>query len=93
MGADKVFTEKDVEPHNSEEDCWMILGNPGEKKVYDVTKFLEDHPGGPEILTDVGGGKRSLSSVTHMFHSPMLQEKTQTMSSRFLIHTYHSAFC
>jgi len=38
---------KDMEAQNKDDDCWLIIGNPGEKKVYDVTKFLEDHPGGP----------------------------------------------
>ena len=30
---------------------WMIISN----KVYDVTKYLEDHPGGEEVLLDKGG--------------------------------------
>lgn len=30
----------------------FILGGP---KVYDVTKYLNDHPGGPEIILDVAG--------------------------------------
>ncbi|TYZ68725.1 hypothetical protein PybrP1_000634, partial [[Pythium] brassicae (nom. inval.)] len=25
------------------------------KKVYDLTAFLEDHPGGPELLLDLAG--------------------------------------
>ncbi|RLN92825.1 hypothetical protein BBJ28_00011738, partial [Nothophytophthora sp. Chile5] len=25
------------------------------RKVYDVTAFLDDHPGGPEIMVDVAG--------------------------------------
>jgi cytochrome b involved in lipid metabolism len=55
MGADKQFEEKDVLEHNTEDDCWLILGEIGERKVYDVTKFLDDHPGGPEIMVDVAG--------------------------------------
>jgi cytochrome b involved in lipid metabolism len=51
----KVFTEDDVAKHNTESDCWLIIGEPGKKKVYDVTPFLEDHPGGPEIMTDNAG--------------------------------------
>lgn len=49
------YTEEEVAKHNTLEDCWLIIGEPGEKKVYDVTKFLDDHPGGPEIIMDVAG--------------------------------------
>ncbi|KAL5562100.1 hypothetical protein UlMin_031847 [Ulmus minor] len=47
----KVFTLADVAQHNSRETCWLII----EGKVYDVTKFLEDHPGGDDVLLSVTG--------------------------------------
>jgi cytochrome b involved in lipid metabolism len=31
--------------------CWTSGG----PKVYDVTKYLNDHPGGPEIILDLAG--------------------------------------
>ncbi|KAK7338109.1 hypothetical protein VNO77_18708 [Canavalia gladiata] len=42
----KTFTFKDVAKHNRKKDCWIIVRG----KVYDVTPFLEDHPGGDEAL-------------------------------------------
>ena len=51
----KEITLEEVAKHNTAEDCWVVLGEPGEKKVYDVTKFLDDHPGGPEIVLDKAG--------------------------------------
>ncbi|DBA00579.1 TPA: hypothetical protein N0F65_007708 [Lagenidium giganteum] len=53
--AMKEFTEEEIAKHNTAEDCWMIIENNGDKYVYDVTKFLDDHPGGPEILLDRAG--------------------------------------
>ena len=50
-----VYTVKQVATHKSEDDCWLILGEKGEEKVYDVTKFLDDHPGGPDIILDLAG--------------------------------------
>ncbi|CAH2044721.1 unnamed protein product [Thlaspi arvense] len=52
MGGDgKVFTLEEVSQHSSSQDCWIIIHG----KVYDVTKFLDDHPGGDEvILTSTG---------------------------------------
>ncbi|KAM7262583.1 hypothetical protein ACFE04_000266 [Oxalis oulophora] len=55
MGGDddskKVFTLADVSQHNTPKDCWLIIDG----KVYDVTKFLEDHPGGDEVLLSATG--------------------------------------
>ncbi|KAK8494188.1 hypothetical protein V6N12_067068 [Hibiscus sabdariffa] len=52
MGGDgKVFTFAQVSEHNHRKDCWLIING----KVYDVTKFLEDHPGGDEVLLSATG--------------------------------------
>ncbi|KAJ0989463.1 hypothetical protein J5N97_007819 [Dioscorea zingiberensis] len=50
-GESKVFTLADVSNHNTAQDCWLIIDG----KVYDVTKFLEDHPGGDEVLLSATG--------------------------------------
>ncbi|KAL7124523.1 hypothetical protein ABFS83_14G054100 [Erythranthe nasuta] len=47
----KVFTLAEVSQHNSNKDCWLIIDG----KVYDVTKFLDDHPGGDEVLVTATG--------------------------------------
>ncbi|KAF5199029.1 Pr5-like receptor kinase [Thalictrum thalictroides] len=47
----KVFTLAEVSKHNTSKDCWLVINN----KVYDVTKFLEDHPGGDEVLLSATG--------------------------------------
>jgi cytochrome b involved in lipid metabolism len=45
-------TKADVAKHKDREDVWMVIAD----KVFDVTKYLEDHPGGEEVLLDKGGG-------------------------------------
>ena len=40
---------------NFEQDIWLVIrGN-----VYDVTKFLDEHPGGDEVLNDLAGNKKT----------------------------------
>uniref|UniRef100_A0A5B7BHU1 Cytochrome b5 heme-binding domain-containing protein n=1 Tax=Davidia involucrata TaxID=16924 RepID=A0A5B7BHU1_DAVIN len=52
MGGDgKVFTLAEVSEHNNAKDCWLVISG----KVYNVTKFLEDHPGGDEVLLSATG--------------------------------------
>ncbi|XP_010550884.1 PREDICTED: cytochrome b5-like [Tarenaya hassleriana] len=45
-GEGKVFTLAEVSEHKDRKDCWIVIHG----KVYDVTRFLEDHPGGDEVL-------------------------------------------
>mmetsp|Transcript_4065 Transcript_4065/g.6628 ORF Transcript_4065/g.6628 Transcript_4065/m.6628 type:complete len:143 (+) Transcript_4065:178-606(+) len=50
----------EVEKHNKESDAWMVIGNFKNSpetgpKVYNVTEYLDEHPGGPEVMLDVAG--------------------------------------
>jgi 4-hydroxysphinganine ceramide fatty acyl 2-hydroxylase len=41
----------EVRKHNNEKSCYVTIGT----KVYDVTDFLEGHPGGPEFILEYAG--------------------------------------
>uniref|UniRef100_A0A914WLP4 Endoribonuclease n=2 Tax=Plectus sambesii TaxID=2011161 RepID=A0A914WLP4_9BILA len=45
------ITREELEKHCTADSLWIVFGG----KVYDVTKFLEDHPGGNDILMEHGG--------------------------------------
>ncbi|XP_039756402.1 cytochrome b5-like [Pararge aegeria] len=45
------FTRKELEQRNRADDAVIVIDN----VVYDVTRFLDDHPGGAEILLDNAG--------------------------------------
>ncbi|GAA0150037.1 oxidoreductase [Lithospermum erythrorhizon] len=47
----KVFAFEDVSKHDKAKDCWLILYG----KVYDMTPFMYEHPGGVEALLSVTG--------------------------------------
>lgn len=45
------FTKEEVSKHSTDTDCWLIIDG----KVYDVTDYILDHPGGDSILKNAGG--------------------------------------
>ncbi|WQF83751.1 Putative cytochrome b5-like heme/steroid binding domain, cytochrome b5, heme-binding protein [Colletotrichum destructivum] len=49
MGVE--LTYQDVAEHNTKKDLFMVIHD----KIYDCTKFVDEHPGGEEVLLDVGG--------------------------------------
>ncbi|XP_022847446.1 cytochrome b5, seed isoform-like isoform X2 [Olea europaea var. sylvestris] len=52
MGFDsKVISYSHVSVHNTPKDCWVIIN----AKAYNVTNFLDDHPGGEEVLLAAAG--------------------------------------
>uniref|UniRef100_A0A914PAI2 Cytochrome b5 heme-binding domain-containing protein n=1 Tax=Panagrolaimus davidi TaxID=227884 RepID=A0A914PAI2_9BILA len=55
-------TAEELIKHNKENDCWILLfGN-----VYDVTKYLEYHPGGiPELMRAAGTDASDLFNQYH----------------------------
>ncbi|MEI6378413.1 MAG: cytochrome b5-like heme/steroid binding domain-containing protein [Candidatus Falkowbacteria bacterium] len=53
------YTAADVAKHASAADCWQII----DAKVYNVTSYIDSHPGGPAIIKGCGVDASSL------FHS------------------------
>ena len=49
----KTYTLVDCKQHTTEKDCWLIIHG----KVYDVTDFLDEHPGGYDIVVSNSGGE------------------------------------
>ncbi|KAG2234264.1 hypothetical protein INT48_002854 [Thamnidium elegans] len=47
----KEYSLQQVEQHTSEDSCWCIY----QDKVYDVTEFMQDHPGGEDLIFDYAG--------------------------------------
>ncbi|GAB5031073.1 cytochrome b5 [Nannochloropsis oceanica] len=78
--APKQYTLDEVAGHNTEKDIWLIIGNEktGGPKVYDVTKYLEEHPGGSEVLLD-HAGKYADEMFEDIGHSGDAKEKLKTL--------------
>ena len=46
-----TISSSDVASRNTAQSCYVTLGT----KVYDITPFLEDHPGGGDLILEYGG--------------------------------------
>ncbi|KAJ7484762.1 oxidoreductase [Mycena latifolia] len=47
----RIYTAEDVAAHNSQASCWLSRRG----KVYNVSKFINDHPGGDDIILKYAG--------------------------------------
>ena len=63
------LTEAEVAKHDKENDCWVILHG----KVYDVTEFLPDHPGGKKAIMLFAG--KDATEEFDMLHPPNVLKK------------------
>ncbi|CAG7984736.1 unnamed protein product [Penicillium olsonii] len=51
MADSKVLSAQQISEHKTSEDCWVVVNN----QVWDVTDFLEEHPGGSNIILKYAG--------------------------------------
>jgi L-lactate dehydrogenase (cytochrome) len=53
----RLIAAKEVMAHTAEDDCWVIIHNPktGQDDVWDVSEFIELHPGGAEVILSNSG--------------------------------------
>ncbi|KAI5897639.1 uncharacterized protein SCHCODRAFT_02609854 [Schizophyllum commune H4-8] len=69
------WTLEEVKKHNTRESCWVIIKN----KVYDVTSFLNDHPGGAAIILKYAG--RDATAAYEPIHPADALEKNLPASA------------
>ena len=70
------YTLEEVLKHNEKEDCWIIIDN----YVYDVTEFLEIHPGGKNMILMVAG-----KDATEYFHELHNEKILKEIGEEYII--------
>lgn len=80
----KMFTYDEVEKHKLMNSCWVLKG----KYVYDITDFLDDHPGGAELILEYGG--KDITEIMADEESHVHSDAAYEMLEEYLIGTVTS---
>ena len=56
-----VYTLEDVKKHNKRHDCWTVWKG----KIFDITSYIDKHPGGKVILKGAG---KDCTKIYQKFH-------------------------
>nr|KAF6422089.1 cytochrome b5 type A [Rousettus aegyptiacus] len=83
MASDKTvkyYTLEEIRKHNHSKSTWLILHH----KVYDLTKFMEEHPGGEEVLREHAG-----DDATENFEDIGHSSDARELSKTFVIGEVH----
>ncbi|KQK82577.1 cytochrome b5-like isoform X2 [Amazona aestiva] len=76
----RYYRLEEVQKHNNSQSTWIILHH----RIYDVTKFLDEHPGGEEVLREQAGG-----DATENFEDVGHSTDARAMSETFIIGELH----
>ncbi|KAI3626686.1 4-hydroxysphinganine ceramide fatty acyl 2-hydroxylase [Malassezia furfur] len=64
-----AYSLAEIAKHNKASDCWVVVKG----KVYNVTDFLEDHPGGDDLILEHAG-----KDVTELMADPLSHDHSRS---------------
>ncbi|CAH2067158.1 unnamed protein product, partial [Iphiclides podalirius] len=73
---DRILTLAEVSQHDTPQDCWVVIYD----RVYDISTFLDEHPGGADIMLEYAGRDAS-TAFRSSGHSKMAAKALE----RFLV--------
>ncbi|KAL4801384.1 hypothetical protein BDV18DRAFT_165053 [Aspergillus unguis] len=82
MAEIKEYTTDDVASHNTRDDLWVTIHG----KVYNITPYVRDHPGGADVLIEAAG-----SDATEAYEDVGHSEDADEILQTYLIGTLKGA--
>ncbi|KAK4598868.1 hypothetical protein ACB098_03G193100 [Castanea mollissima] len=79
----KLYSMQEASEHNTKDDCWVVIDG----KVYDVTTYLDEHPGGDDVVL-AATGKDATEEFEDAGHSKSAKELMETFCIGELDTTY-----
>ena len=64
INTQRMITKEELAKHSKKDDCWLSIDG----KVYDLSEFTLDHPGGSDALLLYSG--KDATKEFHMVHHP-----------------------
>ena len=72
----QTVTLEEVRKHNSRNSVWFVIHD----KVYDVTQFMDEHPGGEEVLLEQAG-----KNATEIFEDVSHSADAKDLMKKYLV--------
>ncbi|KAJ1502233.1 fatty acid alpha-hydroxylase, partial [Coelomomyces lativittatus] len=85
MGQLRIIQKEELQQHQTKSSCWVVH----QHHVYDITSFLPDHPGGPELILE-----HLHQNMTQAMNNALIHEHSEsayTLLSPFVIGVYEGA--
>lgn len=75
-----IYTMTEISQHNNTDDCWLVISG----RVYNVTNYIQAHPGGKTILEGCG------QDATQLFETrPMGSGTPHSQRAKNLLDNYY----
>ena len=77
--SDRLLDRELIASHNSSDSCWVIVND----IVYDVTDFLDHHPGGSNSILRYAGKVRY--TIYYRLSSQEKEKETQANNNKYWV--------
>jgi cytochrome b involved in lipid metabolism len=78
---ENIYTVWDLSNHKTQNDCWIAING----NVYDVTKYLDQHPGGADLILMMCGKDATQAYKTQGGRGKGHSSRADALLSQFLI--------